>query len=71
MVDLSLPAALGILALIGAGGFAFLGFKLGSVSSGRRDAPSGNPTVIKGYWSVAAILLVAGAILVLSAPGSG
>ena len=65
VIDVSLAVAFGVLALLGAAAFAVMAMKLGSVSVGRRDAPSGNATVIKGYWACSLVLLIAGIIFLL------
>lgn len=65
MPELSLSEVLGIVAFIAAFGFAVLALLLNRASGARRDAPSGTPAVIKSYWVIAVLFLVAGGLALI------
>jgi hypothetical protein len=57
--------AIGLVALIGAGGLAFLGLSLARVTTGRNDAQPTTARVVKGYFAGAGLLGLLGLALIL------
>jgi hypothetical protein len=63
MADLSLAALFGIILTIAGVGFAVLAGRLRYMSTGRNDSPAGNAKVISSYWSLCAVFLITGLVL--------
>jgi hypothetical protein len=66
MEDLSVITVLGAMIVAGGGWFAYLAWRLGRYSAQRNDVPGGNPTVIQGYWAIAALLVVCGGLVLIA-----